>query len=157
MFEKFIAAGVEPFATGGIRVLDYGCGPGPVLAGLLRQKGHAVATYDLFFQSDEAYRDKTYDVITMTEVLEHLPDPLATLRGLLPRLAPGGILAVMTLFHPNDWEKFSKWWYRKDPTHVSFFTETTLKKMAERLGLISIFCDGKKTMVFRKKTVPTPG
>ena len=34
--------------------LDYGCGPGPVLAGMLREAGHRVALYDPFFDPDTA-------------------------------------------------------------------------------------------------------
>jgi 2-polyprenyl-3-methyl-5-hydroxy-6-metoxy-1,4-benzoquinol methylase len=118
MFEGFIAAAVNPFAKKGSRVLDFGCGPGPVLAGLLSKYGYSVDTYDLFFDPNDKFQSQNYDVISLTEVLEHLNDPLETLRDLARRLNPQGVFAIMTLFHPNDQETFSKWWYRKDPTHV---------------------------------------
>ena len=55
--------------------LDYGCGPGPALAHMLREAGHAVALYDPFFAKDETVLSATYDFVTCTEVVEHLFDP----------------------------------------------------------------------------------
>lgn len=41
-----------------------------------------------------AQADRTYDVVTLVGVLEHVPDPLATLRDLHRLLSPGGLLVV---------------------------------------------------------------
>ena len=146
-FEGFLKAGVDPFVGKGGRVLDFGCGPEPVLAWLMERRGYEVDRYDLFFHPDEAYRTQQYHLITLTEVLEHLTDPLGTLRALSPRLAPGGVFTVMTLFHPNDRAKFADWWYRRDPTHVSFYTVKTLGELANALGMKVLFSDAKNTVV----------
>lgn len=147
MFERFAAVGVTPYISAGSRVLDYGCGPEPVLAGLLKKKGYAVDTYDLFFHPSESFQFKTYNLITLTEVLEHLPNPLEVLEALKWKLAPQGFIALMTLFHPNDSEKFSKWWYRRDATHVSFYTVKTIQRLAEILEMKVLFTDGERTAV----------
>lgn len=147
MFEAFLKAGVDPFAGEAARALDFGCGPEPVLARLLERRGYAVDRTDLFFHPDEAYLNRRYDLITLTEVLEHLTDPLGTLRVLAQRLAPGGVLALMTLFHPDDPAKFADWWYRRDPTHVSFYTVETLGQVSGALGLKVLFSDAKKIIV----------
>jgi 2-polyprenyl-3-methyl-5-hydroxy-6-metoxy-1,4-benzoquinol methylase len=107
------------------------------------------------------YPDKTYDLITCTEVLEHLKDPLETLRMLKDRLNPGGILAVMTLFHPVydisstpdplPCEKvFKAWWYRRDPTHISFFRPETFYHAARLLDMTILIMDEKNTVSYRK-------
>jgi len=150
MFEGFLAQGVDPFAKKGRKALDLGCGPGPVLAGMLHKRGYPTDLHDPFF-FPQVNGEEAYGLITATEVLEHLPDPVAALRPWVAKLSPGGILAGMTLFHPDDPAKFASWWYLKDPTHVSFYTERTLGKLARVLGMDLLFTDGKRLFTFRKK------
>jgi hypothetical protein len=57
------------------------------------------------------------------------------------------VIALMTLFHPHDHQSFGKWWYRRDKTHVTFYTVKTIEKMAQVLGLTLLFSDGKRTAV----------
>lgn len=113
--------------------LDFGCGPGPVLAGLLREAGHSVALYDPFFQPDESVLSKTYQFVTCTEVVEHFHHPAAEFRRLAGLLAPGSWLALMTGFQTDD-ALFAGWHYRRDPTHVVFYREATLRWLARRHG-----------------------
>lgn len=113
--------------------LDYGCGPGPVLAGMLREAGHTVALYDPLFHPDGAALDATYDFITCTEVAEHFHDPAAEFRRLDGLLRRGGWLALMTRFQTDD-ARFAQWHYRRDPTHVVFYRETTLRWLARHHG-----------------------
>ena len=113
--------------------LDYGCGPGPVLAAMLREAGHSVALYDPFFAPDRAVLNATYDFITCTEVAEHFHTPAAEFRRLDGLLKPGGWLALMTCFQTDD-ARFAQWHYRRDPTHVVFYREATLRYVAARIG-----------------------
>lgn len=147
MFERFLAACVEPYCPNARTSLDFGCGPGPVLAGLLKKRGLDVDTYDLFFAPETSYRSKTYDLITSTEVLEHIPEPMPVLRELAGRISNTGIIALMTLFAPEDAASFSKWWYLKDPTHVSFYTLKTFEVMARNLDMRVLFLDNKQMCV----------
>jgi len=152
MFEDFIKTGIEPFAPKGSRILDYGCGPEPVLANVLSRRGYSVEAYDIFFKPNDAALHQKYDVIVLAEVLEHLADPKTVLLGLSGLLNPGGVIALMTLFHPNDRQSFGKWWYRRDKTHVNFYTTKTIEKMALVLGLTFLFSDGKRTAVIGKRS-----
>jgi hypothetical protein len=54
------------------RGLDFGCGPEPVLAGILSGRGLPTAAYDPLFKPDEALLDVTYDFVSCSEVLEHV-------------------------------------------------------------------------------------
>lgn len=113
--------------------LDFGCGPGPVLAGMLREAGHTVALYDPIFQPDRTALDATYDFITCTEVAEHFHDPATEFRRLDGLLRHGGWLALMTRFQTDD-ARFAQWHYRRDPTHVVFYREATLRWVARHHG-----------------------
>lgn len=113
--------------------LDFGCGPGPVLADMLREAGHTVALYDPFFHPDTGALATTHDFITCTEVAEHFHDPAAEFRRLDTLLRPGGWLALMTCFQTDD-ARFAQWHYRRDPTHVVFYREATLRWLARHHG-----------------------
>lgn len=109
--------------------LDFGCGPGPALAKLLREAGHTVALYDPFFHPDPAALETTYDFITCSEVVEHFHQPAREFRRLDGLLRPGGWLAVMTRFQTDD-TRFAQWHYRRDPTHVVFYRPATFEHLA---------------------------
>ena len=113
--------------------LDYGCGPGPALAAMLCEAGHTVALHDPFFRPDAAVLDGLYDFVTCTEVVEHFHRPAEEFDRLDRLLAPGGWLGVMTCFQTDD-ARFAGWHYRRDPTHVVFYRETTLRHVAATRG-----------------------
>lgn len=153
MLHSFLEKSVLHFHNSINTALDFGSGPVPVLASILEEKGCSVDFYDVYFAPEPIYQNKTYDLITCTEVLEHLANPLETLLLLNTLLKPGGILAVMTLFHPADGSaegdgKFKRWWYRRDPTHISFFRPETFEFLTRILGLSLLMCDNKNTLSF---------
>jgi 2-polyprenyl-3-methyl-5-hydroxy-6-metoxy-1,4-benzoquinol methylase len=135
-YVRFLKRAADPLLARlapGSQGLDYGCGPGPVLAQLLRSAGHAVALYDPFFHPDAAALQTTYDFVTCTEVIEHFHAPALEFRRLDGLLKPGGWLALMTCFQTDD-ARFAQWHYRRDPTHVVFYREATLAHIARRHG-----------------------
>ena len=130
--------------------LDFGCGPGPVLAELLKRRGIETDIYDIYFAPKKVYKNKQYDLITSTEVFEHLASPLIILQKMEQLLSIGGIIALMTVFHPQVSNTFKSWWYRRDPTHISFYVQKTFEVLANRVGLKLIYCDNKKNVVLSK-------
>lgn len=145
MFEQFLTA-IRPALGRPGRALDFGCGPGPVLAAMLRQQGWDTDTYDpLFFPG--SIEGEQYDLITATEVLEHVHTPLPVWRQLARLLRPRGVLAIMTHFHPGP-ASFSAWWYRRDPTHVTFYSAATMDWVGNTLGLAVRVLNSKNTVVF---------
>lgn len=119
--------------TGVHTILDFGSGPEPMLQNLLLQRGYQVDAFDPFFNNDLSYQTNTYDLIVLTEVLEHIHEPLKTLHHLLDRLSPGGRILIMTQFRSMSEEDFLTWWYRRDVTHVGFFNEDTFVYLANAL------------------------
>lgn len=131
--------------------LDYGCGPGPLLAGMLREAGHDVAAYDPFFAPDATMLQRDYDFITCTEVVEHFHRPAEEFARLDMLLRPGGWLGIMTCFQTDD-ARFARWHYRRDPTHVVFYREATLRVVARRHGW-QCEIPGKDVVLMRKPAV----
>ncbi len=124
-----LLAKLKPSSTG----LDYGCGPGPALAAMISEAGHEMRLFDPFFHNDEHVLSGSYDFVTCTETAEHFHHPAREFRRLYSLLRPGGWLAVMTCFQTSD-EAFSQWHYRRDPTHVVFYRDTTFLWLADHLG-----------------------
>jgi len=113
---QFIAARVPP----GCRLLDVGCGGG-LLAEALSRAGARVTGIDLapgmievarlhaaqeglaidyrVAAAEELAREQpqAFDAVTCLELLEHVPDPAATVASLAALLRPGGALIVSTL------------------------------------------------------------
>ncbi len=120
---------LPPRASG----LDYGCGPGPALACMLRAAGHRMRLFDPLFAPGREALEKRYDFITCTETIEHFHRPAEEFARFDRMLRPGGWLALMTCFQTDD-DRFAAWHYRRDPTHVVFFREATLHHLARGFG-----------------------
>lgn len=148
MFENFIKEAISPFIKEG-KALDFGSGPGPVLSELLKRKGFDVNIYDPFY-APNLPSDK-FDLISSTEVFEHFINPLENIELILSLLNKNGILAIMTNFHYNSEESFKKWWYIRDPTHISFYTKKTFEYLAKKYNLEYIFNNEKNISTFKKK------
>ncbi|MEX2476714.1 class I SAM-dependent methyltransferase [Marinobacter sp.] len=132
----------------GARGLDFGCGPGPALARIMEEAGMGMCLYDPFFYPDTTVLEQPYDFVTCTEVVEHLHNPAAVFRQLDALVKPGGWLAVMTCFQTDD-HQFANWHYRRDPTHVVFYREATLARIAKIRGW-TLEVPAKDVALFRK-------
>lgn len=133
-YRRFLARLAKPLLarlTAGDRGLDFGCGPGPALAQMLREAGMQVALYDTFYAPNQAVWHQRYDFITATEVVEHLYHPAHEWARLFKALKPGGWLGIMTKRVRNR-AAFARWHYITDPTHVCFYSEATFRWIAQR-------------------------
>jgi SAM-dependent methyltransferase len=145
ILERLIERVVQPPRKA--RVLEVGCGTGHNLA-MLKQFGkleaseldrsaRALANKRLRGKVKEArlpnlsmFERNGYDLIALLDVLEHVPDDLASLRAIHMRLKPGGAL-VLTV-PANPWM-----WSAHDAAHHHFRRYTS--KQLERLFLRSGF------------------
>ncbi|MEQ1572678.1 MAG: class I SAM-dependent methyltransferase [Vicinamibacterales bacterium] len=85
----------------GVRVLDFGCGPGKLLDAL---QDCGWETFGIETAMERAFRrhrrlvavpaEPTFDLIVASHVLEHLVNPLALLRQFASASKPGGYLLV---------------------------------------------------------------
>lgn len=150
MLQNFLSEAVTPFIKKGW-ALEYGSGPGPVLGHLLQEAGFEVFLYDPFYYKDLKALEQTYDLITSTEVFEHFHQPLKSIQSVINLLKTGGILAVQTSFRPSSDEVFLSWWYRRDLTHVSFYTLESFKKVSAHLNCEILYTNQKNIIVLRKR------
>ncbi len=89
-----------------------------------------------------------FDLISLTHVIEHLIDPLATLVQLAARLAPGGKLFVTAPFRPEGWpvrgydlDVWRRYSYLHVPAHISYLSRRWFEKAQSRAGLRLEFWD----------------
>lgn len=130
-----IALGAYPYLTAGMRGLDFGCGASTLLAQLFDENAFPTDSYDIFYHPNEEIWQKKYDFIVLSEVIEHLSSPLQTMMKLAERLTPQGQFFIKTKFSPEFQSMFSSWYYKKDPTHICFFNDQSMRKLANVLQM----------------------
>ena len=118
--------------------LDFGCGYEPVLKVLLEREGLETEIYDSIFFPNYP-KNKSFDLVISTETFEHFKNPFQDIQWAINYVAPSGFLAVMTRFYPLEngkpsKGKFSKWYYKRDPTHIVFYSSKTFNWIAEKMG-----------------------
>lgn len=129
--------------------LDYGCGYAPTLSSLLKNKGLNCEDYDPLFVENEL--KKKYDFIFSTEVFEHFINPKYELNKIYDLLNPNGILIIMTE-RWDDLNKFNKWYYTRDSSHIAFYNSKTFEYISQNFGFEIIFEDSKRVIIMRKIT-----
>lgn len=134
------------------RLLDVGCGVGTYVA-RMRAAGWDAEGIDLVPEPVRVGREAGlplregtlpgadlpadhYDVVTLWHVLEHVPQPKATLQACREVLRPGGRVALVT---PMADSLAAAWcgscWYGLDvPRHLTHFTQATLARHLEAAG-----------------------
>lgn len=140
---------LERFEANVYQGLDFGCGPTPVLANMIKEQGHQMSIYDPYFAPDFNTLKRKYDFITCTEVVEHFYYPKKHWCLLLSLLKANGWLAIMTKL-VIDASAFERWHYKNDPTHVSFFSRETFIFLATRDNLDVEFV-GTDVILMRNK------
>ena len=123
---------VLPFLSDKSTGLDYGSGRTELFASLF-PSSYRVESFDLYYFPRTELFQNTYDFITLIEVIEHLRNPASELTKLKALLRPGGMLFFRTKFLP-DKEKFKDWFYKRDVTHVQFFTPETVAFLCRAFG-----------------------
>lgn len=169
---RWIEANLDTPAREGRRVLDVGCGAGMLLNSFKKlgwkPKGvEPTSAYAAFgtrrfgfeivpgFFTSDSFPGETFDLITLSQVLEHATDPGLMLRDCRAKLAPEGriFVGVPTLLRPQRPIHGNT----LAGPHLSMFSLPTLRHLLgrERLEVIAVDCDFKGLMVLAKP-VPAP-
>lgn len=129
------------------RILDFGGGPGPALIHRLKEDGYTqTEVYDPCFWPERSVLELEYDAIFATEVIEHFRRPAEDFHQLRKSLSPSGVWIFMTLFC-EDSVDFNAWYYRQDPTHVSFYSKKTMQWLEKRFGFSQLFFPTERVCV----------
>jgi SAM-dependent methyltransferase len=141
------AAGLTSFND---PVLDVGCGPEPYRLAILRKLGfRRLLGIEPFMPGDVRYGgvpvrrltldrlDAPHRLIMFHHSLEHVPDPLATLRHARSLLQPGGRILVRTPMADGwFWRTYGTDWVELDaPRHTVVFSHAGLERLAARADL----------------------
>ena len=149
--KDFLDSAFYPYVQKGSKVLDFGSGPVPVLSNTLNSSGYRTVPYDPYFAPGTAWRRETFDAAVSVEVFEHLKDPAAEISNLLAILKKGGFLVLRTELHQGNRYFFESWWYRRDFTHISFYSEKTFRIIAKMFNL-EIIGISKRCEIILSKT-----
>ena len=88
-----------------------------------------------------------FQAISLTHVIEHLPDPVGTLKVLATMLDRDGVMLVTAPWRPKGWspdqglELWLDYSYLHVPAHITYFSETSLQMAARQAGLSLAFWD----------------
>jgi len=135
---------ISPYSNG----LDFGCGPGPILKKILCDYNYNIDEFDIYFKNDSHLLNKKWDFIVSTEVFEHLSKPYDVLLQLWSILNYNGIILIMTNLYHNEID-FKSWYYKGDPTHISFFSKETFQWISREINCNIEFFD--KDIIILKK------
>ena len=159
-----IVSAIRKYTTHDSKILDWGCGDGSFIR-LLRNFGlhcFGIDTYKRDLNDPQIssttiekadFPDGYFDIITCFHVLEHLADPLTSVKHALVLLKTGGLIITEV---PNldslGFRTFKRRWQPLEiPTHLNHFTPATLRKVFEAAGKIQIV----KTEFFSHRISPS--
>jgi 2-polyprenyl-3-methyl-5-hydroxy-6-metoxy-1,4-benzoquinol methylase len=89
------------------------------------------------------------DVITLFDVIEHLPQPHETLALCHRYLRPGGVIVITTGDFASPLARLAgaRWRLMTPPQHLWFFTPESMRRIAAALGLSLERCDHPAKLV----------
>lgn len=143
---------IQPYIKAKGNALDIGCASGDFLE-ILREQGWNIEGIELdpamfdelrnrnipFFPEvfEKFETTKKYQLITLFDVMEHLPDIHGSLERLKSILADDGIIALLTPDYGSSQRKlFGKKWFQFKPVeHIHYFSEKTLSLALSKHGL----------------------
>lgn len=149
-FLQTILEAIKPLIRSNDKILDFGCGPYPLLVDLFKEMNLSTKGFDPFYANDVALLNEQYDFISTVEVVEHFHHPLKSFELLNALLRPEGRLAIRTLFY-DDKIDFERWWYKNDVTHVVFYSHKTWDYLSCKFNFNILYNDHKSMIVFEKK------
>ena len=95
----------------------------------------------LDFRYEEIRSLGPFQLISMSHVIEHLPDPVHVLRMCSNLLHSNGVLFISAPSRPVGWtvsssiEIWKKWELNQNPAHLQYFNKKSMERCARQSGL----------------------
>lgn len=82
------------------------------------------------------YRPQSFDLVSLWDVIEHIPDPQAVLRKIRELTKPGGRLLLETQNVASRWAALlgPRWHHYKHHEHLYHFTPATIRRLLDDCG-----------------------
>jgi 2-polyprenyl-3-methyl-5-hydroxy-6-metoxy-1,4-benzoquinol methylase len=86
------------------------------------------------------YKSESFDIITLTDLIEHVIDPVEFLKEVKRILKPGGFILIVTPDFHSWWAKFMKnKWTNFKEEHLFYFSSKSLKTLAGIVNLKTLY------------------
>jgi SAM-dependent methyltransferase len=156
-FQKRMAL-VSRWLPPAARILDVGCAAGYFLR-IAQQAGHDVHGVELsaaiaveavqVLGADRVhvgtlaeamaarnYAPQSFDLVTLWDVIEHLPEPQQVLRQIRTLIKPGGKLLLETQNVSSRWARLlgRRWHHYKHDEHLYHFDPATMRRLLDDCG-----------------------
>jgi 2-polyprenyl-3-methyl-5-hydroxy-6-metoxy-1,4-benzoquinol methylase len=117
-----------------LKCLDYGGGNGR-LAEVLRERGVDGVSWDPMDGDEEMPAPGQFDFISAFEVLEHTPEPVATVKQALDMLCGRGVMmfSTLTIDHIAP-RSMDNWYIAPRNGHITLYTKQSLQTLFADLG-----------------------
>ena len=148
---NFLRTLIDPmkkYILEGHQGLDFGSGPYPMLVNTLKSEGFQIEGFDPYFANFKKLLESQYDYIFCCEVSEHFNSPKESFKLLSNLLKKGGFLGVKTSLL-NSSIDFSNWYYKKDDTHISFYSEISMAYIA-KVNSLKLLSLSDTVIIFQK-------
>jgi 2-polyprenyl-3-methyl-5-hydroxy-6-metoxy-1,4-benzoquinol methylase len=77
-----------------------------------------------------------FDLVTLVDVIEHVPDPIRLLREVATAARPGGVVVLVTPDVGSVAARLMGWrWWHFRLAHVGYFSAGTIERLCDRAGL----------------------
>lgn len=129
-FIKTMTELLKPYLQKNWSGLDLGSGRAAPVEHILSADGFQVSSYDPLFFANPELLQKTYDYVIATEVIEHIARPVGFLDQVQKLTKPGGLVAFKSHWHTSQAHEFQNWYYRREDTHICFYSHKTLSWIA---------------------------
>lgn len=153
--------------NGLLSVLDFGCGDGvlldqlapffPTLLGVefgksfTTDNGVEVVPPEIFFSEN----DQKFDLIVLSQVLEHVQDPVDCLRKLVKFLSADGVIVVEVpgIFSLGNLRDHVRFLEQFKLCHKTYFSGVSLARLGEKTGLSVLHFDDSARVYLTRDSV----
>ncbi len=159
---------LEPFTGPPGRLLDFGCAVG-LFVRAARDRGWEAVGYDrsewaarygrehlgvtIHTEVPPRFKDGSFDLVTLWDCIEHLPDPRSIVESVRTWLRPGGVIALNTVNSSSVGARLAgrAWRHVAPPVHLHLFSSRSLRRLLSESGFAVAHSHGEGIVLGAQK------